>query len=255
MECKQDSHPYFSNLDIIDYGKSVNELFCNLVRGDRRCRTSDIRNVNTNGTTEISPNKVTVDLICFQHLRLLYWKRLPLFAHGQGDGALLGNKMLGSRARSRELTAFCYVTSQRGWVVITAAVTDTVLWEYNTSDRARALTVRWTRIIAARSNWDLTVAPGRYFSYLTGQRFWARGAWSLMRGYDLQLKLYMFLLYNFICEYNKLNSSVYLIVFKIDVHDAMWSETILKFPLRRDTGSLNLEQHSRLKAVEISWLI
>lgn len=65
--------------------------------------------------------------------------------------------MLGSRARSRELTAFCYVTSQREWVVITAAVTDTVLTEYNMSGRAIALTVTWRLIIAARSNWDLTV--------------------------------------------------------------------------------------------------
>lgn len=56
-----------------------------------------------------------------------------------------------------------------------------------------------------------------------------------MRGYDLQLKLYMFLLYNFICEYNKLNSfqtkkkSLYILsCFKVDLHDAMYSETVLE---------------------------
>jgi hypothetical protein len=35
----------------------------------------------------------------------------PIVCSRAGDKALLGNKMLGSRARSRELTAFCYVTS------------------------------------------------------------------------------------------------------------------------------------------------
>ena len=99
-------------------------------------RKSNVRNVNTLYISEKAefpiPSHCKFDLFAAS---AGYYIGRSISSRGSHyllseDKALLGNTMLQSRVRGRELTVFCYITSHRGWVVITAAATDV---EHNTA--------------------------------------------------------------------------------------------------------------------------